>query len=90
MITSNGSNTSSRSPVPVCPVSRVGHLLIVVARHRPALLRDLTAVYGHEGEVTIVVDRRRPWMWPGPGVDRRIPQDGTDLESQGFLVIEQI
>jgi hypothetical protein len=63
---------------------------IIVARDRPELLRDLTAVYGHASEVEIVLDRRTRHDWARPGMDRRTPQDLKDLEAQGFMVIQTL
>ena len=63
---------------------------VIVERGHPELLGDLNAVFGHEGEAEIILDRRSRQGWAWSGVDRRIPQDRTDLETQGFMVIQQL
>jgi hypothetical protein len=63
---------------------------VIVERGHPELLRDLNAVFGHESEAEIILNRRSRQGWGWSGVDRRIPQDTTDLETQGFMVIQQL
>ena len=66
--------------------------LIIVSRDRPELLETLHSTYGQRGNVEIHLDRREEGQisaWRGHGADRRSTGDKTDLQTQGFMVIQQ-
>ena len=46
---------------------------VIVERGHPELLGDLNAVFGHEGEAEIILDRRsrQGWAWSGWIVESR-------------------
>ena len=57
------------------------------------MLQTLTAAYGHEAEVEIVLDRRdrQPWTWVGGEGDRRSRRSlDTDPQNLGCLVMHQL
>ncbi|MBP2672477.1 MAG: hypothetical protein H6Q85_2543 [candidate division NC10 bacterium] len=70
--------------------SAVGRSLIIVARERPELWRDLMLTYGATDEVEILIDRRVVSHWTEPGTDRDRRSSlrrRTEVTGQGFCVI---
>ena len=71
-------------------VPSVGRSLLIVARERPELWRDLILTYGPADELEILLDRRGTRHWAGPRTDserRSSLHRVTEVVGQGFYVI---